>query len=244
MAKLSVELQKYFLSDAANGTDSRTPTGGRVNSPTAASAESFSSQSYPAAKPKDVTLNEILEIAGERTFGFFFVLLSLPSALPIPAPGYSTPFGIVMFLLAVQLIIGRDQPWLPEKFRKKGFDRQKVQGVIQKGIPWLQRIELIARPRLTSVCTSRLGQMVIGVAIALMSISMMIPIPLTNTVPAIGIFITGFGLLDDDGAISLGGITICAVSAAATTTILYLLASLGFEGMMEAVDAAKDLIDL
>ncbi|MEL7333773.1 MAG: exopolysaccharide biosynthesis protein, partial [Cyanobacteria bacterium J06560_2] len=182
------------------------------------------------------------EIAGERTFGFLFVLLSLPSALPIPAPGYSTPFGVVMFLLAVQLIIGREQPWLPEKFRKKSFERSQVAGLIGKGIPWLQRIEKIARPRLTSVCTSRVGRLIIGGAIALMSISMMIPIPLTNTLPAIGIFVTGFGLLDDDGAISLGGLTICAVSAAATSTILYLIFRLGMAGMEQAVDAAKEWI--
>ncbi len=229
MAKLSVELQRYFLSDA-EAVDTAMPT-----SSAAASAQ-YSSYSKP------VTLNEILEIAGERTFGFLFVLLALPSALPIPAPGYSTPFGIVMFLLAVQLILGRDQPWLPEKFRKRGFERQKIQGLIEKGIPWLKKIEMVARPRLTPVCTSRAGQMAIGIAIALMSISMMIPIPLTNTLPAIGIFVTGFGLLDDDGAISLAGLTICAISAVTTTTILVLVFRLGMTGMERVVDTAKDWV--
>ncbi|MGB7085717.1 MAG: exopolysaccharide biosynthesis protein, partial [Phormidesmis sp.] len=187
-------------------------------------------------------LNEILEIAGERTFGFLFVLLALPSALPIPAPGYSVPFGIVMLLLAVQLVIGREQPWLPESFRKRGFERSTIQEFLSKGMPWLQRIETVARPRLTPVCTSRTGRMVIGLAIALMSISMMIPIPLTNTLPAIGIFVTGFGLLDDDGAISLAGLTICAIAFSTTSTILYLLFRLGSEGMNQAVDAAKEWI--
>ncbi|MEL6605527.1 MAG: exopolysaccharide biosynthesis protein [Cyanobacteria bacterium J06614_10] len=238
MAKLSVELQRYFLSETEATGRSDVDKGRRDI--TAENASLTTAEGNTQLKP--VTLNEILEIAGERTFGFLFVLLSLPSALPIPAPGYSTPFGIVMFLLAAQLIAGRDQPWLPEKFRKKGFERAQVQTLIGKGIPWLQRIETVAKPRLTPVCTSRTGQMVIGIAVALMSISMMIPIPLTNTLPAIGIFITGFGLLDDDGAISLGGLTICAISAATTTTILYLLVRLGFEGMTQAVEAAKDWI--
>ncbi|MEO1390527.1 MAG: exopolysaccharide biosynthesis protein [Cyanobacteria bacterium J06634_6] len=234
MAKLSVELQKYFLSDTASVA---------VTDPVDGSVESFSSQTnVPVTRSAEVTLNEILEIAGERTFGFLFVLLSLPSALPIPAPGYSTPFGIVMFLLAVQLIIGREQPWMPDKFRKKGFERQKIQGLIGKGIPWLQKIELVARPRLTPVCTSRVGQMVLGVAIALMSISMMIPIPLTNTLPAIGIFVTGFGLLDDDGAISLAGLTICAISFTTTSAILYLLLVKGPQVMLDSVERAKDWI--
>ncbi len=52
---------------------------------------------------------------------------------------------------------------------------------------------------------------------------MMIPIPGTNTLPAIGIFVTGFGLLDDDGAISLGGLVLCLIGGILTTSILIAL---------------------
>jgi hypothetical protein len=75
---------------------------------------------------------------------------------------------------------------------------------------------------------------VIGIAIALMAVSMMMPIPLTNTLPAIGIFVTGFGLLDDDGVISLGGLVLCAMGGILTTLILLF----GYE----AVKAGLDLI--
>ncbi|MGB3296116.1 MAG: exopolysaccharide biosynthesis protein [Phormidesmis sp.] len=240
MARLSVELQRYFLSD--DGGAAAIPLEGAA---TAAVPIPPGQGSQPIATPVDsgqVTLNEILEIAGERTFGFLFVLLSLPSALPVPAPGYSVPFGIVMLLLALQLIAGSEQPWLPEKFRKKGFERSTIQGFLRKGMPWLKRIETVTRPRLTPVCTSRVGRMVIGLAIALMSISMMIPIPLTNTLPAIGIFVTGFGLLDDDGAISLAGLTICAMGAALSGTILYWLIHFGVAGMERGVEAIKEFV--
>ena len=200
MAKLSAELQRYFI-------DEHIPDNHSV--PT----------NSVCLQTSKVTLDEILSLAGERTFGFLFVLLALPSALPIPAPGYSIPFGIVMLLLAFQLIKGDNQPWLPKKWRKRGFERTKVKGMIQAGIPWLRRIESISRPRLTTVCTSPAGRVLIGIAIALMSLSMMIPIPGTNTLPAIGIFVTGFGLLDDDGAISLGGLTLCAMGGTLTTFI-------------------------
>ncbi|NEO03993.1 MAG: exopolysaccharide biosynthesis protein, partial [Moorea sp. SIO3I7] len=58
---------------------------------------------------------------------------------------------------------------------------------------------------------------------ALMSISMMIPIPGTNTLPAIGIFITGFGLTEDDGAISLAGLVVCLIGASLSISILFAL---------------------
>lgn len=175
---------------------------------------------FDASRTGDkVTLADVLDLSGERTFGFLFVLLSLPSALPIPAPGYSIPFGIVMFLLAAQLIAGRHRPWFPKSWKNKGFGLSQTQQIVKRGFPWLKRIEVLSKPRLTPVCTSYPGRVVIGLAIALMSLCMMIPIPGTNTLPAIGIFVTGFGLLDDDGFISLAGLTICALAGSLVTVI-------------------------
>ncbi len=168
----------------------------------------------------EVTLQELLNLAEERVFGFLFVLLALPSALPVPAPGYSVPFGIIIFLLAIQLIAGSKQPWFPQRFSTHPVALTTVQGILKKALPWLQRIESVARPRLFPICTSVMGQIAIGCILALMGISMMIPFPLTNTVPAIGVFVTGFGLLEDDGAISLGGLVICLFGAAITLSVL------------------------
>lgn len=170
-----------------------------------------------------VTLQELLTLAEERVFGFLFVLLALPSALPVPAPGYSVPFGIMIFLLAIQLVAGFKQPWFPHRFSNHPVALSTVQGILKKALPWLRRIEAVTRPRLLPICTSVLGRTVIGCILALMGISMMIPIPGTNTVPAIGIFVTGFGLLEDDGAISLGGLVISLFGAAITLSILVAL---------------------
>lgn len=170
--------------------------------------------------PPHVTLQELLTLAEERVFGVLFVLLALPSALPVPAPGYSVPFGIMIFLLAVQMIAGSKQPWFPQKFSTHPVALSTVQGILKKALPRLRNIEAITRPRFLPICTSVPGRIVIGCILALMGISMMIPIPGTNTVPAIGIFVTGFGLLEDDGAISLGGLVISLFGAAITVSIL------------------------
>ncbi|MEC4815507.1 MAG: exopolysaccharide biosynthesis protein [Scytonema sp. PMC 1069.18] len=173
--------------------------------------------------PSKVSLADILLLAEERIFGFLFVILSLPSALPVPAPGYSVPFGILMFVLAAQLIIGSRSPWLPKRMKNHSIKLETAQKVVKGGLPWLQRIEALARPRLSYICTTLPGRVTIGSAIALMAISMMIPIPGTNTLPAMGIFVTGFGLLEDDGAISLGGLALCVMGGILTTSILLAL---------------------
>ena len=189
---------------------------------------------FEETRMEKVTLGEIFALTEERIFGFLFVILALPSALPIPAPGYSIPFGVAMFFLAIQLIIGREQPWLPEKMLKGSMKLTTVRSFVKKGIPWLKRIENVTKPRMAYICTSLPGRIIIGVAIALMSISMCIPIPGTNTLPAIGIFITAFGLLEDDGLISLLGLFVCSLAATLTTAILFV--------GKEAVEAFINLI--
>lgn len=175
---------------------------------------------FEEERQSDVTLAELLDLAGERIFGFLLVILSFPSALPIPAPGYSIPFGILMFILALQLIGGRQRPWLPAKMMKSSMKLETVQGVLQKGIPWLQKIEALSKPRLSYICTGLTGRIIMGIAIALMSISMMIPIPGTNTLPAMGIWVTGFGLMEDDGLICLAGLLLSAVAGTLSTSII------------------------
>lgn len=178
---------------------------------------------FEEERPEKVTLADILLLAGERIFGFLLVILSLPSALPVPAPGYSTPFGVLIVLLAVQLVAGAKTPWLPAKMLNHQIQLSTVQGFLKAGLPWLRRIEAIARPRISYICTTLPGRVTIGVAIALMAISMMIPIPGTNTLPAMGIFVTAFGLSEDDGAISLGGLVLCLMGGILTTSILLAL---------------------
>ncbi|MEN9229869.1 MAG: exopolysaccharide biosynthesis protein [Thermostichus sp. DG02_5_bins_236] len=181
-------------------------------------------QSSPAPEEgsleERIRIEQILKLTGERSFGLFLVVLSLPSALPVPAPGYSTPFGFFILLLAVQLAAGRTTPWLPPQVLNKSIQLKQFQKLVQVAIPWLQRIEKISRPRWTSLCTTRLGQGVLGTLISLMGISMIIPIPGTNTLPAIGVFITAFGLMEEDGILCSLGSLICVAGGFVTTSIL------------------------
>jgi hypothetical protein len=130
------------------------------------------------------------------------------------------PFGILIFLLAVQLIWGATIPWLPSKMMNGSMKIETARKFVKMGLPWLKRIEAITKPRLTYVCTSFIGKLVIGLLIALMGISMMIIIPGTNTLPAIGVFVTAFGLQEDDGFIVLAGLVICLLAASISISII------------------------
>ena len=55
---------------------------------------------------RGISIGHLLQALGDRGFGLLFIILSLPSALPVPAPGYSTPFGIIITILALQMMAG------------------------------------------------------------------------------------------------------------------------------------------
>jgi hypothetical protein len=173
--------------------------------------------------PSQVTLADVLKIGGERIFGFVFALLGLILALPFPVPGHAIPIGFIILVLAVQLMFGAKSPWLPKKLVNKPIALETVQGVIKQGIPWLQRIEVFSRPRMTYICTGITGRIVIGLALTIMAIFIMVPLPGLNTIAGFGVLITGFGLLDDDGAICLSGLVVCLIAAIICGSILVAL---------------------
>ncbi len=229
MARLSADLQAFFF----DRNPDRDPMPAGPTPPEFPATEGAIADSRPATSK--VTLADLWDLAGERIFGFLFVLLSLPSALPVPAPGYSTPFGVAIVLLAVQLIAGFSQPWLPPSWLRHPLPVAQLQKIVKAGLPWLRRLEVISRPRLTWFCTGLTGRVVIGIAIALMGASMIAPIPGTNTLPAMGIFVVGMGLLDDDGVISLAGVVGgLIVTAAIWIGLIWFGAS--------AIDLLKDMI--
>ncbi|WP_026100804.1 exopolysaccharide biosynthesis protein [Synechococcus sp. PCC 7336] len=189
-----------------------------------------------------ISLKDIQLLAGERGFGFFLVLLALPSGLPIPAAGYSVPFGVALFFLATQMIAGTPQPWLPGEIARWSVPTAFATSVLGKGRWLLSKIELIARPRWPWMCQRSLGRRVLGMAIALMAISMMLPFPLTNTAPAFSIVVMGAGLLEDDGPIAAIGLLLSGLAAALTLSILLLLKA-GLEQVPGALQWLQRLLE-
>ena len=77
-----------------------------------------------------------------------------------------------------------------------------------------------------------------GCTICLMALSMSIPIPGTNTLPAISVFLTAFGLQEDDGLISAAGMILSIVIAVLMASVIYVF----FNGGLSLLDILKDWI--
>lgn len=185
--------------------------------------------------PRGPSIGELTTAVGEKGFGLLLLILSLPSALPVPAPGYSTPFGIAIAILAIQMLVGRHKLWLPERIKRVRIQPALARKMIGTAAGFLRRIERLIKPRQRWI-RSRAGQSGLAVVILIMACLMMLPIPLTNTFPAMVIFMIGIGLSEEDGLLALAAFGVGCLAVLLYGYIIYLVVTQG----PEAVDQIKD----
>jgi hypothetical protein len=149
------------------------------------------------------TLGSIIELFEEKSFALLFILLLGVSALPLPTGGATHVFEIVAMLLAVELIAGRDQIWLPERWRRlrlAGPNQQRFINRLMKTIRWLERF---SRPRASYLFEHRLSNVVFGVLVLAGSLAAFLAPPFSglDTLPSLGVVLLSIGMLLEDLAI-------------------------------------------
>ena len=191
---------------------------------------------------KDSNLGEMLEAISHRGFGLLLLLLALPAALPIPAPGYATPFGIIIIVLAVQMLVGRISPTLPKRMRAKKLSHGVVSFSVKHSGRILRVTEWLVRPRMSGLAKNRLFLSFVSVVIILMALFMVVPLPLTNTAPSFVIFVLAAGMLEEDGLVLLGGLLVAPVAAAIGCLAAWFAWTKGVPAVEPAVHGAIDSI--
>lgn len=149
-------------------------------------------------------LGELVNAFGERGFGALLFLLGLISAVIGAIPGMTTVLGVPMLLVAVQLILRRDQLWLPQWALTRHLDRHNFAAAVAKTDRPLKIIERVSSPRL-EIMNSDLSEMLIGLVCAILALILMLPLIGFNLVPSLIVMIFGFGMTQRDGVFMLVG---------------------------------------
>jgi hypothetical protein len=189
------------------------------------------------------SIGELTAAVGDKGFGVLLMLLSLPSALPIPAPGYSIPFGIAMAIIAAQIFVGRDTVWLPQRILKIRVHPKLASKMVGAGAAFLRRVEMLIKPRMRWM-HSKAGHSLLSLIILLMSLFMMVPIPGTNTLPAMAIFVIGVSMAEEDGLIAIGALFCSMVATAVSGAIVYLFYTKGPEAAESVKAWIKGLLGM
>lgn len=153
-----------------------------------------------------ITLGELTDGMQERAFGFILLLLALPCGLPFV---YILPqiVALPMIVLVFQMASGRSTPWLPENLRARELPIRRFLNVVDQARKYGGWLERLSHARLRWI-TSDFGTRVIGALLLIPCLSILVPLPLTNTTPGVAIAITSVGLIERDGIFVWLGIVI------------------------------------
>jgi hypothetical protein len=184
-----------------------------------------------ALKGEDSTLGALLDHIEGKGFGLLLLILALPAALPIPAPGYATPFGLLMAFLGFQMLLGKTNPWLPKRIRSRRLKFKTVDFAVRNSGKVLRLVEWLVRPRLSRLARNRLFLALVAIVIILMASFMILPIPLTNTAPSFVILLLAAGVLEEDGLVLLAGLILAPLAAFIASMAIYYAVTLGFEAI-------------
>lgn len=150
-----------------------------------------------------VALGDLVSGLRDRSFAPLMVLFAVPNVF-LYLPGSSAVTGLPLMILALQLIAGRSSVWLPKAVSDRSIDRALFAKIVHYSLPWVERIEKLARPRLWPGATVLVDR-VIGVACFVLAALLFLPIPFANGVPALAIIALGLALSERDGVWLIAG---------------------------------------
>ena len=178
------------------------------------------------------TLGGLIEHFGRNSFALVFVLLLGVPALPLPTGGATHVFEVIAMLLAVQLIAGRREIWLPDRWQALKLAGPSQQRFIRTLVRMIRRLERISRPRLRGLFGHRLSGIVFGVLVLGGSAAAFLAPPFTglDTLPSLGVVLLSLGVLLEDILAALVaviiGVTGVALEIFLGSTVIHGLGSL------------------
>ena len=168
------------------------------------------------------TIGALTNLIGEKSFALILMLLLFPSAIPIPTGGVTHVLELIAVLVALQLVMGRNELWLPRRVREHELGKvvtgKAVPAIIRR-VRWFERW---ARPRLAGLLDTRIARSVLGVFVLLFVVGAFVAPPFSglDTLPSLGVVIVCLGIIFSD-------VVIVALGIAAGTAGIALVVALG-----------------
>lgn len=167
-----------------------------------------------------VPIIDIVNAMESVGFGLIMMIFAFGIIIPTPPP-FPSIIALPLVLFSSQMLRGFSAPKLPKKFANLSVKRSVLAMLVQKSSPWIHRAERFMRPRLSFMLTPNAAK-VIGFFALLFSSFVLLPIPLSNFIPGLGVLIISFGLIGKDGLVILGGIVIGLIGVAISTSTLFI----------------------
>jgi hypothetical protein len=174
-----------------------------------------------ASQPGErLTVRQIMTVLQDRAFALLIVLLGLPNCLPMPPP-IPLVCGLLLALVAIQIVFGREAPWLPRQLMNRSVARTDVERAVGRAIPVFRRLERISRPRMTFLDTP-VSMRLMGAVILVLALGLLFAPPFVGQIPlGLAVCLVGLGLVERDGLVIVGGLVIGSIGLTLSLGFVY-----------------------
>lgn len=180
-----------------------------------------------------ITLRRILDHIHGRGEAMLTLILAVPFLIPIPLPGLSIPFGVLIVIFGFSLSTGW-KPWLPDKWLHHRMPDDLIRRFCGSARKFLHKVEKCIRPRYPWFHKNRVFKGAAGAMITACGMLLALPLPPgTNAPPAAAIVCLSVALLEGDGLLLGLGYMLFAFNAAFFT----LIPILGYEAILNILAA-------
>jgi hypothetical protein len=154
-----------------------------------------------------VSLGDLQEAIGRRSFGPFLLVPAIIEASPIGGiPGLPTVLAIIVVLFAVQMLFGKQHFWLPKVIRNRSLEGDRLKRALEYVKPVARWTDKVIRTRFTWATREPFIHIVAGLCVLLaFTVPPLEAVPFASTAPfgTIGLF--GLALIARDGLLVLIG---------------------------------------
>ena len=156
------------------------------------------------------TVGTLVDAFGDKSFAMLMVLLLGVPALPLPTGGVTHVFEVIAVLLALELIVGRREVWLPHRWRALALAGEKQRRFVTFLLRLIRRLERFSRPRFAFLFHRRFADLVFGLLVIGGSAGAFLAPPFSglDTLPALGVVLLSLGVLLEDFAVVAGAILV------------------------------------
>ncbi len=174
-----------------------------------------------ASQPGErLTVRDIMSVLQDRAFALLIVLLGLPNCLPMPPP-IPLVCGLLLALVAIQIVFGRDAPWLPGQLMNRSLARADVERAVGRAMPAFRKLERFSRPRMTFLDTP-VAMRVMGAIILILALGLLFAPPFVGQIPlGLAVCLVGLGLVERDGLVIIGGLIIGSIGMTLSLGFVY-----------------------
>ena len=161
-----------------------------------------------------MTLRELLELIGKRGRLITCMVLAAPFLIPISIPGTGVVVGFIILIISLSIMLNKYY-LVPDILLNREMSYTNLVKVLNACIRILTFLEKYMKPRLKLMTNKKFSSISNNIFLVISSVLFIIPIPipLTDTLPALGIFFLSAGILECDGYLILSGYFVVVITA-------------------------------